>query len=486
MFVAAVPGLDLGPRVGHAQDPSCFVRRQGSVFLLNGCPFRFAGTNSYYQMIHRRGTDRAGVNEVLDEMAARGMTVVRTWAFQDDASRSDCLQCAPARQLRANERPIQFINEATFRGLDEFLEKARTLRLRVVLALTNHWSDFGGMRRYVLWRFGNTVEGVYAFYNDPVIREWFREYTTLIVNRRNTVNGRIYRDDPTILAWELANEPRCADPMCATDNSLDEWIAEMSCLIKSLDPNHLVTTGMEGFFGPSRAVRNTDSWMANEGQDFLDNHAHPCIDFATFHVWPQNWGWDPIGNTEGALDRARAYTDERIWTAHVELEKPVVLEEFGVPRDSFSTCPNLSSATTRDTFYGQYYSICEQWAQGSDACAGTLNWMVYDAASCAYDDGNGVFLPDDVSTDEMMTQHAHSFGTCAGTMPESDTCRPGGDVDFDCDVDLVDLRRFAACLSGPAPAKLSAPCSLVDPEEDGDADLKDFAALQRAFSGTCP
>ncbi len=26
---------------------------------------------------------------------------------------------------------------------------------------------------------------------------------------RNTLNGRLYKDDPTIFAWDLINEPRC-------------------------------------------------------------------------------------------------------------------------------------------------------------------------------------------------------------------------------------------------------------------------------------
>lgn len=28
-----------------------------------------------------------------------------------------------------------------------------------------------------------------------------------IVNRRNSLTGVLYRDDPTIMAWDLANEP---------------------------------------------------------------------------------------------------------------------------------------------------------------------------------------------------------------------------------------------------------------------------------------
>ncbi len=47
------------------------------------------------------------------------------------------------------------------------------------------------------------------------------------------------RDDPTILAWSLANEPRCAgDPGCTT---IPRWAHSTAAYLKSLDPNHMVT-----------------------------------------------------------------------------------------------------------------------------------------------------------------------------------------------------------------------------------------------------
>lgn len=69
------------------------------------------------------------------------------------------------------------------------------------------------------------------------------------------------------------------------------WIDEMAAYVKHLDPNHLVTVGEEGFFGEHRpeAAHNPQGWGGQIGQDFVLDHSSPSIDFATIHVWPDNW-----------------------------------------------------------------------------------------------------------------------------------------------------------------------------------------------------
>jgi mannan endo-1,4-beta-mannosidase len=384
---------------------SGFVETDGTRFVLNGRTFRFCGTNNYYQMIHRRGDDAPGADEVLQEMAARGMTVLRTWAFQDQVEHPSgtCLQCAPQRQLsHPSEAPTDWINEDTLVGLDELLATADSLGIRLILTFVNNWDDYGGMNRYTLWRFGSTDHD--QFYIDTGIRGWFQDYITVIVNRINSVNGRIYRDDPTIFAWELANEPQVAGGVSAAH--FDAWVAEMSAYIKSIDSNHLVTTGITGYYGPANASRNTHSWMQSTGTDFIDNHVHASIDFATFHVWPQHWGWDPIGNTAYARTQATRYVTNHLVDARDIIGKPVIIEEFGIPRDNYGLGPLSGPTAIRDGFYADvYYSLCEQPAVGV-ACGGTLNWIVYDDETSAYDDGNGVYFPTDSATEALISAHA--------------------------------------------------------------------------------
>ena len=69
------------------------------------------------------------------------------------------------------------------------------------------------------------------------------------------------------------------------------WVEEMANYVKRLDPVHLVTIGEEGFFGEEQpeAVHNPQGWGGQIGQNFVLDHMPASIDFATVHVWPDNW-----------------------------------------------------------------------------------------------------------------------------------------------------------------------------------------------------
>jgi mannan endo-1,4-beta-mannosidase len=378
-----------------------FVRRSDAQFVVDGRPFFPIGTNSYYQMTYRRW-NAPGPDEVLDKMQARGLNVVRTWAFQDAVECGAALLGAPARQLLAGERPINFVDPQTLAALDATLAAADARGVRVILTLVNNWSDYGGIDRWTLWRFGSLHHD--AFFSDPVIRGWYKELATLLAGRVNAVNGRVYREDPTLFAWELANEPRCS-PGAA--HHFDAWIAEMSAHLKDVDPNHLVTTGIEGFFGPHERHRNTDGWMSRCGSDFTANHRHATIDFATCHIWPQNWGWNPLADTQTALSKVRRYLQQRLAVADTVLDKPLLCEEFGLPRDNLGRGLAGGGTRVRDLFFQEIYrDMCHVPASLGRACGGMLNWHILHDGYSQYDDGNGIFLPSDQSTDAILSAAA--------------------------------------------------------------------------------
>ena len=254
-------------------------------------------------------------------------------------------------------------NEAVFEGLDHLLHEMNSRNMRAVMTLNNYWHWSGGMAQYVAWAEGSAIPyppshpdftgnwGTFMtysarFYTIPQCQTTFQAAIAAVIGRTNTVSGMLYRDDPTIFAWELANEPR---------NYPQAWIDETAAFIKSLDPNHMVTSGSEG----------------SVGGDFLATHDGPLIDYATCHIWPQNWGWYQPANPATyayALQQSLDYLRTHAGLAATVLDKPLVLEEFGLARDGGSLDP-AAATTYRDNFFGQLYAAVEANAEGGGAIA---------------------------------------------------------------------------------------------------------------------
>jgi len=80
---------------------------------------------------------------------------------------------------------------------------------------------------------------------------------------------------------------------------LQAWVDEMAGYLKEKDPNHLVTVGLEGFWGahaeearefnPLPGENGQLSWTSLTGQNFTAQHSSPHIDFCGAHYWPDLW-----------------------------------------------------------------------------------------------------------------------------------------------------------------------------------------------------
>lgn len=71
------------------------------------------------------------------------------------------------------------------------------------------------------------------------------------------------------------------------------WIEEMAEHVKAIDKKHLLTVGLEGFYGPTSSPEKEDinpgKWYGKVGSDFLRNSRTPSIDFASVHIYPDHW-----------------------------------------------------------------------------------------------------------------------------------------------------------------------------------------------------
>jgi mannan endo-1,4-beta-mannosidase len=101
--------------------------------------------------------------------------------------------------------------------------------------------SLGGMDAYV--RAFTTTQTHDEFYTDQTIRKFFEQYLQAVVSR--------FVDNPLLLGWELANDPRCSSslassPTCTTE-TITQWHADIAQFIRSIDPNHLITSGFVHF-----------------------------------------------------------------------------------------------------------------------------------------------------------------------------------------------------------------------------------------------
>jgi hypothetical protein len=208
--------------------------------------------------------------------------------------------------------------------LDYVIAKAHDLGLTVAISLVNNWGDFGGMDQYLAW-FGKTYHD--EFYTDATIAQAYKDWVAHLLNRTNTISHVVYKDDPAIFAWELANEPRCiganghdrATPGGGWSTALiTSWAGTMSAYIKSIDANHLVAVGDEGFFDHA----GSGDW-AYQGEGGVDHEALMAlanVDYGTFHLYPDNWTKTVSWGTQWIVDHC---------AAAAAAGKPTVLGEFG-------------------------------------------------------------------------------------------------------------------------------------------------------------
>ncbi|KAJ3557369.1 hypothetical protein NM688_g1508 [Phlebia brevispora] len=296
-----------------------FVKTSGQKFVLNGNTFTAVGENSYW--VGLMGYTTAKMSQSLSDIAAAGSTVVRTWGFNEVTAPNGIYY-----QSWSGSTPTVNTGATGLQNFDNVVAAAKANGLRLIVALTNNWSDYGGMDVYVKQINGSANHDY--FYTDPNVISAYKNYIRTFVGR--------YVNEPTIMAWELANEPRCkgstgtTSGTCAT-TTITKWITDISAYIKSIDANHLVAVGDEGFF--NELTNPSYPYQGTEGIDFNANLAVSTVDFGTVHLYPEGWGQS--ANPSSAAWGSQWIDDHA--TSQKNANKPVILEEFGVTSGQAAT-----------------------------------------------------------------------------------------------------------------------------------------------------
>ncbi|WP_288142385.1 cellulase family glycosylhydrolase [Mesorhizobium sp.] len=315
-----------------ADDPSAtsFIKTSGTNFTLDGRPFFVTGVNNHY--LTYGSPDE--VTRVLDDAVAMGANVVRTflqpvigsldgsnptiwdWRLEGEASNlavkgTYLLYWDPSQNKMA-------INDGAngMQKVDFLIAEAGKRRLRLIIAVLDFWAFTGGAQQMRAWYGSRDAPGVQSQYNtdlskeksefffqDPRTKRDYRTWVSHVVQRVNPLTGRAYRDDPTIMAWELMNEGNAQPEALRL-----AWTGEMSAYVKSLDSNHLLSSGHANILDPK-----------------LADLTIPTLDFGTWHGYPLY--------NKLTVQQFNEMIPEFCQLA-ARAKKPVLLEEFGYARSN--------------------------------------------------------------------------------------------------------------------------------------------------------
>lgn len=341
-------------------------------FVRDGKPYYFVGTNFWYGAIlgsEGEGGNRERLHKELDFLKSIGINNLRVLVGADGENGiktrvEPSLQVAPG-----------VYNDTILAGLDYFMNELRERDMTAVLYLNNSWEWSGGYSVYLQWSgHGDAVvpavdgwpaymEYVKQFPQSDSAKALFANHVNYIVSRTNRYNQIKYVDDPTIMSWQIGNEPRAFSD--ENKEPFARWMADVAAQIKSLDPNHMVSSGSEG------------SWGCEMDMNLFEKiHADPNINYLNIHIWPYNWSWVKADSLKELLPRSKEntkkYIDDHMVIAR-KYSKPIVLEEFGFPRDGFSFSKEAPT-TARDEYYRYVFDLIRQDRESGGLFAGCNFW----------------------------------------------------------------------------------------------------------------
>jgi mannan endo-1,4-beta-mannosidase len=411
------------------QAPPVAPTNQAAIFELDGAPFCFAGANSYYPIYKSRPV----VDDLFAAARSLNLRVLRVWGMLDRGSLDGSVPNADPGGGDKEGVYFQYWDPATkapayndgpngLERLDYVLAKAAESKLKVIVVLVNNWREFGGIDQYLMW-YGR--EQHHEFFTAPEVKHAYQEWLRHLIFHKNQLNGRVYRDDPTVFAWELANEPRMTGgsafdrPSGWDTQTLTRWADEMSAYVKSLDPNHLVAVGDEGFLNGGG-----EHWAytAKDGVDHRALTALPGVDFGTFHLYPDDWSVTPAWGDTWISDHLRVAR---------ELGKPALLEEYGlkVERQQPTTGDVTHGALDRERAYRSWN---EALLRGGGS--GALVWMLagldepsQGKPAVRYPDYDHYAIYRDDSTGRLLGEYAERFRSapaCANLPPSKGAASP--------------------------------------------------------------
>lgn len=360
------------PTATQQSQGSEFVVIKDGQFIKNGKPYYYVGTNFWYGAIlasKGQGGDRERLTKELDFLKSKGVDNLRILVGGDGENG------LPSRIQPTLQMQPGVYNDTILDGLDYLMCELGKRDMSAILYLNNSWEWSGGYSVYLQWAgygkapipsvdgWPNFMNYVKQYMQSDSAKALFANHVKYILSRKNRYTDKPYSQDPAIMSWQIGNEPRCFDD--ANKEAFALWTSEVAALIRSLDANHLISVGSEGKHGCEQDIALYEKI-----------HADKNIDYMNIHIWPYNWGWAHKDSLDANIGRAKEntmkYIDEHMVLAK-KYNKPIVLEEFGYPRDGFQFSRE-SSTKSRDEYYSFVFNYIVEQAKENGLFAGCNCW----------------------------------------------------------------------------------------------------------------
>ncbi|BGP13851.1 hypothetical protein JCM10213v2_001789 [Rhodosporidiobolus nylandii] len=259
----------------HQATSDQFVERRGSQLFLAGRPFRFASLNAPELL----DGDVNGPFEVKDTFAALaaengfGTAVTRTYTLR--------IKSKNIGRGHINGWSTEWNDWMWDSGrLAEFdlvLAEAAKAGVKLIIPIVNqdtgedsNWvGSTADLTRYRYGLGSNDEARKINWWTDNTMIESFKLIIDFLLNRVNTINGRRYGDDPTILAWETGNEMNHLGMRPAPAS----WTLIVAKHLKSRAPRTLVMDG---------------SFARNDSPEYCYENAvleSPDVDIVSYHYY---------------------------------------------------------------------------------------------------------------------------------------------------------------------------------------------------------
>jgi mannan endo-1,4-beta-mannosidase len=215
-----------------------FVVRSGTKLLLGGKPFRFGGANIEWLGVAGYGpADPAGprrpshfeIDDALATARQLGAVVVRSQTMGDSVGCAACIE--PERGV---------FNPAGFEATDYALASAAKHGIRIIATIIGDDALAGGGGCvYLSWRGIDvpncSLVNMAPFWTDKDVIADVEAHIRALLDHVNAYTHVAYKNDPTILGWDLVNGGGSPRP----------WTKAIARFVRSNDPHHLILSGYD-------------------------------------------------------------------------------------------------------------------------------------------------------------------------------------------------------------------------------------------------